>query len=155
MAIELQTLDQVKHVEKPWGYEKWIQAGSNDYPYVLKELCLKAGQRTSLQVHRWKAESIIILNGTGTLLTSDVDFNCLRYLNNEYKTQELEDIVDNLREIFLSPGMVFHTPPGTIHRMVATTDLIYIEASTTELDDVIRLQDDKNRQHGRIDSEHK
>ena len=45
--------------------------------------------------------------------------------------------------------------PGTIHRMIATTDLRFVEASTTHLDDVIRLQDDANRQHGRIDSEHK
>ena len=155
MAIELQTLDQVKLVEKPWGYEKWIQAGSNDYPFVLKELCLRAGQRTSLQVHRWKAESIIILKGTGTLLTYDADFDCVGYLNSDYNKSQIEDIINNLREIPLSPGVVFHTPPGTIHRMVATEDLVYIEASTTELDDVIRLQDDKNRQHGRIDSEHK
>ena len=55
----------------------------------------------------------------------------------------------------LEPGIVFHTPPGTIHRMIATTDLVYVEASTTELDDVIRLQDDANRTHGKIDAEHK
>lgn len=155
MAIDIQTIEQVKLVEKPWGYEKWIQPGSDDYPFVLKELCLKAGQRTSLQVHQWKAESIIILKGTGTLLTYDTDLDCRKYLSGDYTKDQINEIINNLRPIALTPGTVFHTPPGTIHRMVADTDLVYIEASTTELDDVIRLQDDKNRQHGRIDSEHK
>ena len=45
--------------------------------------------------------------------------------------------------------------PGTIHRMIADTKLRFVEASTCHLDDVIRLQDDANRLHGRIDSEHK
>ena len=44
--------------------------------------------------------------------------------------------------------------PGTIHRMVATTTLRFVEASTTHLDDVIRLQDDANRSHGKIAAEH-
>jgi hypothetical protein len=44
---------------------------------------------------------------------------------------------------------------GTIHRMIATTQLLFIEASTPQLDDVIRLQDDANRTHGKIDAEHK
>ena len=38
--------------------------------------------------------------------------------------------------------------------MIAHDDLHYTEASTTELDDVIRLEDSANRGHGRIDSEH-
>jgi mannose-1-phosphate guanylyltransferase len=155
MAVNIQTLDQVKTVSKPWGQEKWIQPGSNVYPFVLKELTLLAGQRTSLQVHRVKSESIIILRGSGQLLTSDIDLDCDRYLSNGYSLWEMDNIVGNLRSIPLSQGMVFHTPPGTIHRMIAQTDLIYIEASTTELDDVIRLQDDQNRPDGRIDSEHK
>ena len=44
--------------------------------------------------------------------------------------------------------------PGQIHRVVADTDLVFIEASTKELDDVIRLADDASRGHGKIDSEH-
>jgi len=31
--------------------------------------------------------------------------------------------------------------PGTIHRMVALTDCDVLEASTPELDDVVRLED--------------
>jgi hypothetical protein len=37
---------------------------------------------------------------------------------------------------------------------VAITDLEFMEASTTELDDVIRLQDDQGRTHGKIEFEH-
>jgi hypothetical protein len=44
---------------------------------------------------------------------------------------------------------------GTIHRMVAKTDLRFVESSTPHLDDVVRLQDDANRPDGKIESEHK
>ena len=155
MAIELIKLENIKLVEKPWGYEKWIQPGSNTYPFVLKELFLKAGNRTSLQVHQFKSESIIILDGSGILLTYDEIFDCEKYFRNEYSKEDIHQIQDNLKNIYLYPGVIFHTPPGTIHRMIAITDLRYIEASTRELDDVIRLQDDKNRTHGKIESEHK
>ena len=155
MTVEFINFEDVKTVEKPWGYEKWIQPGSEIYPFVLKQLLLKAGNRTSLQVHQLKSESIIILSGTGILLTFDEFFDCAKFLNGGYADQEIEYIKSNLKSIPLEANVVFHTPPGTVHRMIAETDLLYIEASTQELDDVVRLQDDKNRIHGRIDSEHK
>ena len=155
MPVEFVKYEDVKVVEKPWGWEKWIQPGSDVYPFVLKQLLLKAGQRTSLQVHQFKSESIMIVEGTGVLLTHDSFFDCNLYLHNGYTDKCIEDIKVNLTAYPISAGMVFHTPPGTVHRMVAETDLLYIEASTTQLDDVVRLQDDQNRQHGRIASEHK
>ena len=157
--IEFYKLEDCKKVVKPWGHELWIQPGSPTYPFVLKQLLLKAGERTSLQVHQFKSESIIILEGTGQLLTYSEHFDCHRYLAGDWTGEELDivisRVIDNLQVIELSPGDVFHTPPGTVHRMVATTDLLYIESSTQELDDVVRLQDDRNRQNGRIDAEHK
>jgi quercetin dioxygenase-like cupin family protein len=153
MAIEFVT--DVKVVDKPWGWEQWIQPGSDVYPFVLKQLLLKAGQRTSLQVHRFKSESIIILSGQGTLLTYDPFFDCELYLEGQYSDNVLEYIKNNLVAHTISRGSMFHTPPGTIHRMIADTDLLYIEASTQQLDDVVRLQDDQKRDHGRIASEHK
>lgn len=155
MTIELIPFEQVKTVDKPWGWEKWIQPGSEVYPFVLKQLLLRAGQRTSLQVHQFKSESIIILDGTGILLTYPEFFDCARYLAGGYSEDEINTIISGLEAVTLIPNLVFHTPPGTIHRMIAHTDLLYIESSTRELDDVVRLQDDKHRQHGRIDSEHK
>jgi mannose-6-phosphate isomerase-like protein (cupin superfamily) len=153
MSIEFIT--DVKTVIKPWGWEKWIQPGSEVYPFVLKQLLLKAGERTSLQVHRVKSESIMILEGNGTLLTYDPFFDCELFLEGEYSDNVLEYIKNNLIVHPIKAGDMFHTPPGTIHRMIAETDLLYIEASTTQLDDVIRLQDDQKRDHGRIASEHR
>ena len=157
--IEFYKLEDCKKVVKPWGHELWIQPGSPTYPFVLKQLMLKACERTSLQVHQFKSESIIILEGTGQLLTYPEYFDCHRYLAGDWTGEELDivigRVIDNLQTIELNPGDVFHTPPGTVHRMVATTDLLYIESSTQELDDVVRLQDDRNRQNGRIDAEHK
>jgi len=155
MPIEVIDSTNVKIVEKPWGWEKWIQPGNEIYPFSLKQLLLRAGQRTSLQVHQHKSESIIMLEGTGTLLTYPEFFDCELYLNGEYSQNVIDYIINNLTSIPLIPGLIFHTPPGTVHRMVADTDLLYIEASTTQLDDVVRLQDDQKRDHGRIASEHK
>jgi mannose-6-phosphate isomerase-like protein (cupin superfamily) len=141
--IEIQNILDCKRVNKPWGNEIWLQPGSTVYPYALKQLTLLAGQKTSLQVHEKKSESIIILSGRGYIL----------YSNEPYDTNQSYSEAD-LVKFPIAAGAVFHTPPGTVHRMIAASDLVYIEASTTELDDVIRLQDDNNRSHGRIDSEH-
>lgn len=152
--IEIYDIDDCKKVIKPWGHEIWMQPGSETYPFVLKQLTLLAGSKTSLQVHKEKSESIHIQTGTGQLLYWDQPFNCDAYLNGAYSADDLADIKANLKVKLLYPGLVFHTPPGTIHRMIAVSDLIYTEASTTELDDVIRLEDSQGRGHGRIDSEH-
>ena len=45
--------------------------------------------------------------------------------------------------------------PNIIHRIKALTNLMLYEASTPELDDVIRISDDFNRKHGLIKKEHK
>ena len=37
--------------------------------------------------------------------------------------------------------------PGVIHRMEAIEDCIYLEASTPEIDDVVRLSDDYDREN--------
>jgi hypothetical protein len=44
--------------------------------------------------------------------------------------------------------------PKTLHRLRATTDIYHYEVSTPHLDDVVRVQDDINRGHGRIKEEH-
>jgi hypothetical protein len=128
--------------------------GSDVYPFVLKELLLKAGFVTSLQVHQFKSESIHLHQGHGALLYHPEPFDCERFLAGGYSEEEINKIKSELITQDLAPGAVFHTPPRTIHRMVAHEDLHYTEASTTQLDDVIRLEDSANRGHGRIDSEH-
>ena len=42
-----------------------------------------------------------------------------------------------------------------VHRIEAITDIILYEASTLQLNDVIRLADDTKRSHGKIHNEHK
>ena len=150
-----QSLEETKTVSKPWGQEKWIQQGQGDHSYVLKEITLNQGFRTSIQVHQFKAETNYILEGQGELWYSPVFFDCVRYLAGGYSADEIQHILDDLRVINYAPGSVMSIEPGTIHRMVATTQLRFVEASTTHLDDVIRLQDDANRSHGLIEAEHR
>jgi quercetin dioxygenase-like cupin family protein len=152
--ITHQTLGLVKTVSKPWGQEKWIQQGQGEHTYVLKEIKLNAGFRTSIQVHKFKAETNYILKGTGQLWYSEQFFDCDRYAAGGYTQEEINEIIDTLQVIVYNPGSVMSIEPGTIHRMVALTDLEFVEASTCHLDDVVRLQDDANRSHGRIDNEH-
>jgi hypothetical protein len=41
----------------------------------------------------------------------------------------------------VSAGQSFRIQTGTVHRMEAVTDIDILEASTPELDDVVRIQD--------------
>jgi len=51
------------------------------------------------------------------------------------------------KTLHLKPGDSFHITPGTKHRMNALEDCDVLEASTPELDDVVRLED----RYGRIE----
>lgn len=154
MTVKLNQIGDCHRVNKPWGYELWLQSGSAEYPYALKKLKLVSGAQTSLQVHQYKSESILILEGYGLLSYHESKFDCERFLCGGYSADEVDAIKHQLVLKEIGPGAVFHTPPGTIHRMLAYSDLVYIETSTTQLDDVIRLEDSSNRPHGRIEAEH-
>ena len=154
MTVEFNQIEDCHVVYKPWGTETWLQGGDSVYPFALKELILKAGFVTSLQVHQYKSETIHLHVGNGALAYHPEPFDCERFLAGGYSAEEIAQIKSELKLQVLGPGAVFHTPPGTIHRMIAYTDLHYTEASTTQLDDVIRLEDSANRGHGRIDAEH-
>jgi len=154
MTVDFQRIENCHVVYKPWGTETWLMPGNDVYPFALKELILKAGFVTSLQVHQFKSESIHLHVGNGALIYHPKPFDCQRYLAGGYSPEEIAQIKSELITEPLAPGAVFHTPPCTIHRMVAYDDLHYTEASTTQLDDVIRLEDSANRGHGRIAEEH-
>ena len=113
-------------VNKPWGYEKWLHQGK----YVFKEIFMKAGCQSSLQYHKEKEENNYIVRGVVELT---VDGETTR----------------------LTSGYSFHINPGERHRVKAITDILMVEASTPEVDDVIRIRDDYDRPDGRIESEHK
>ena len=142
-----------KNVSKPWGNELWIADGVRT-PYALKRITFKKGFRSSLQVHKYKFETNYVLSGTGKLQLRDEIFDCEEYLASPQKKLMLDAALSTLKEIEIKPGDVIDVRPGQIHRVIAVTDLVFIEASTKELDDVIRLADDASRGHGKIDSEH-
>lgn len=112
----------MRRVDKPWGHELiWAHTDR----YVGKLLHINAGQSLSRQYHRQKDETFLVQSGT------------LR----------LEIGPDEARQVLtLEVGESFHCTPGTIHRMVAASDVDIIEVSTPELDDVVRLEDAYGRQ---------
>ena len=112
----------VRRVDKPWGYEL-IWAETSDY--VGKHLHLRAGQALSLQYHETKDETIFVHSGVVTVTFGE----------------SMED----LRTRTMRPGEAIRLPPGTIHRMVAETDVDLFEASTPQLDDLVRLDDSYGR----------
>ncbi|MBP9085575.1 MAG: cupin [Kofleriaceae bacterium] len=105
-------------VTKPWGHE-FIWAHTDTY--VGKILHINAGESLSLQYHRVKDETIMVLTGS-------MQFES--YLEGE--TPQV---------IVLRPHEPVHIVPGMRHRMVALEDTDVLEVSTPELSDVVRLAD--------------
>ena len=116
---------QAKRVEKPWGYEIWWARTER---YVGKILHVNRGESMSLQYHTVKEETIFVYSG--------------RLL---FESRALDD-PGELRRAELGPGEVCHIAPGTIHRMTGITDCDIFEVSTTELEDVVRLEDRYGRE---------
>jgi len=110
-------------VEKPWGHELiWAHTDR----YVGKILHIKAGHALSLQYHQKKDETVHVLSGRMRFQTGAAD--------------------EELRDRVLGAGESFHITPLLRHRMIAETDCDILEASTPELDDVVRLED----RYGRV-----
>jgi quercetin dioxygenase-like cupin family protein len=113
---------KVARVPKPWGYEiHWAVSER----YVGKILHINAGHALSLQYHKLKDETVYVHSGT---LLYEIEI----------------DGVLTRRE--MGPGDAIHVPPGTVHRMTAIEDCDVLEASTPELNDVVRLQDNYGRE---------
>jgi mannose-6-phosphate isomerase-like protein (cupin superfamily) len=106
-------------VEKPWGHELiWAHTPH----YVGKVLHVRAGQVLSCQYHERKDETMHVLHGEVILrLWADVD--------------------SAPTERVMGVGESVHVTPGTIHSIEAVTDSDVLEASTSDLDDVVRLRD--------------
>ncbi len=112
----------VKVVQKPWGYER-IWAHSDRY--VGKLLHINAGHELSVQYHNRKDETV-------HLLTGEIIYRVKR-------GEKMEDMK-------LVAGESFRITPGTVHQMVAVTDCDVLEASTPDLDDVVRISDRYGRE---------
>ena len=116
--------NQPKEVIKPWGKEELIEY--NDH-YVVKKLYMKANECCSIQYHELKRETIYVLKGRLRL-----------YIGIE---------IDKLDEKIMVPGDNITINPYTIHRMEGIEDSEYLECSTPELWDVVRLVDNYNRKN--------
>lgn len=105
-------------VDKPWGYElRWAITDR----YVGKILHINRGEALSLQYHERKDEFLYLLRGAVDMQLGGAD--------------------GNLTVQRMSAGDTLHIAPGTRHRMTAVEDTDFIEVSTPEIDDVIRLED--------------
>ena len=104
---------QIKHVEKGWGYEKWIV---NKEEYCGKLLFFRKGKRCSWHYHRLKDEVFYLQSGR--LLVKHSKF----------------DDVDVADETILEPGENFHVYRGLRHQMVALEDSELFEFSTQHFD---------------------
>ena len=152
--LEIKTMQQVKKINKPWGYEKWIADGSPDFKYALKEILFRGNFKSSIQFHEFKEETNYIQQGKGILYYSATPIDVKKFRQCRYSEYDINKIISNLQKQELTPGMVFHVKPGIIHRVEAVEDLILIESSTIELDDVYRINDEWKRHDGKIESEH-
>lgn len=113
-----------KHVPKPWGWELWWAQTDR---YAGKILHVERGHALSYQMHRKKDETIFVLRGELEL--------------------ELARPGGRRRRRRLVPGDNARIRPGDRHRMTAVTTCDVLEASSPELDDLVRLDD----RYGRID----
>jgi mannose-6-phosphate isomerase len=107
-----------RRVEKPWGHEIWW--AQNEH-YAGKLLHVTAGHQLSLQMHREKDETSYLLSGRLRLTYGPT--------------------ADQLTTEEIDPGSSWRVEPGTVHSIEALEDSVVVEASTPQVDDVVRLQD--------------
>lgn len=139
-----------KRVNKPWGHELWI-SWFRDY-HVLKQIGMKAGNMSSLQLHGRKLETNYLVKGEADVIDGyPMDLSLSEdEMKNKIGDVDLSEYTNRKKA-----GMHWTSRPGIVHRVISVADYIAYETSTPELDDVIRLSDVSGRQSGRIDSEHK
>jgi GDP-L-fucose synthase len=112
------TFKSMQIIEKPWGQEEILETNPQ---YTVKRLLMKKGCQCSYQYHEKKRETIYCLKGR-------------LYIIGEKTVKAL------------LPGGSITIPPFEKHRMRAVEeDAVYLESSTSELDDVVRISDDYGR----------
>ena len=112
-----------RKVEKPWGWELvWAEAEN----YVGKLLFVRAGESLSLQYHEIKDESWLVQEGRARL--------------------ELGEVGGALETVEIASGDAYRFRPRTVHRVTAIEDTLVVEVSTSDLTDVVRLEDKYGRE---------
>jgi len=107
--------------ERPWGWFETLASGEG---YLVKRLCIRAGQRISLQRHRHRLEHWVVVAGCGELHCDGASLTA-------------------------GPGTTLLVPCGAVHRASAGgEDLLIVEVQRGALlseDDIERLADDYRR----------
>lgn len=115
-------------VPKPWGEELILRRTSST---VVKALRIRPDQRLSLQYHRRKRETLMLLSGHAVLT--------------------LGSRIDTLREIAMQEGERQEVQAGMLHRLAAGAsgaDILEIASRLPDdEEDIVRLADD----YGRVD----
>ena len=93
--------------------------------YIGKVLFVKKGHRLSFRYHEKKNESMYIYQGKALITT--------------------EGSNANLIETLAEPGYGIHIEPFTKHPLEAPEDTTFLEVSTPELTEVVRLEYDFDR----------
>lgn len=104
-------------IDKPWGSEEVLEMNER---YMVKKLTMLKGHRCSLQYHNNKIETIYVLSG------------------------KLKIECGSGSKVF-EPSEFITILPKVVHRMSGEEDSVYLEASTPEMYDVVRLKDDYMR----------
>ena len=114
-----------QRIQKPWGYE--ILLSPADAPYAAKLIHVQAGKRLSLQLHDTKVETQTLVAGQGILVLEGPD--------------------GQLHDVRMQPGVGYHVAVGQRHRLCAAADqdATIFEASTPEVGNTLRLEDDYAR----------
>jgi mannose-6-phosphate isomerase-like protein (cupin superfamily) len=107
-----------KIIKKPWGEERLF---AHNEHYAGKVLYIRAGKRLSLQYHKEKIETLYLQHGDARVLLNE-------------------------KTIMMKAGNIIHIPANTKHRIEAITMCTFIEVSTPQLDDAVRLTDDYGRE---------
>ena len=125
---------------KPWGKEVWINfrkgesVGDEEKRYIMKKLYIRKGTKTSFQYHVNKVETNFLVKGSVEAW--------------------FEDEKNHIDIKILKAGSIWTIPAGVKHRIITLEDIILMESSSPEVDDVVRIEDDTLRGNGRIQSEH-
>lgn len=108
----------VARIGKPWGNERLMES---PFGWYIKLLNVEPGHRLSLQVHREKNETMMLLAGQA-----------------------------DLNGRIMVPYNLYNIPAGTVHRLSVDESALAVatilEISSTGVGgDIIRLEDDYNR----------
>jgi quercetin dioxygenase-like cupin family protein len=103
----------IKHVDKGWGYEKWIV---NKPEYCGKLLFFEKGKCCSWHYHKIKDEVFYVQSGKILV------------------TYSLDDDLEKAQTVVLESGDNFHVYTGLRHQMFALEETELFEFSTQHFD---------------------